>query len=236
MEALVELGPDECPADLDTLADEFPTPKALCDGLPYEKELHIAIAKLFKRGARVPDADFEDLVQTCRIEVWTASQHYGGDMNGRIAYSVAHNAAVRFIGKHINRHCPTVYDGSGRIVKDEGGQRVRATHVSLSEPMESSAFEDMAQSPERSAIGREVREILAGVAAGFRQKRREMASAMLYDPDFSVAAFAERHGWPRRTAYNHYRAIREAFAEALNKKTYRPFLPVEQTEENESQD
>ena len=199
------------------------------------KEVHKAIRKVLdqhkRQGGRFQGHDYEDLEQVARIAVLDATsrcERDGKKMTGGLAYAAARNAAVKFVlecTKHMN---PTLYDRSGRLVKNDDGKRKRGAAVSTDAPVTKGggkatlqdvdpAFSDTSLSPERYASNEEVRRIIHTVVESLHGLKHEIAKAMIADPEFNVSEFSREHGVAQRTGYRAYRAIKEAFRAVLKK-------------------
>jgi hypothetical protein len=166
--------------------------------------------RISERAADGPEADsleyetegeknLKEVRQIIDIEIWKASKKYGGEMNAKLAYTIAHNQAGKFLGKLIEEQAVESTDANGDSIRvprfasfdvqtrDESGEPME-TSVAEQEVKAKWAREDAEEESGewmRVVVGNGAIDDLRKLAATFQGSKRLVAEAMLR-PGFNV--------------------------------------------------
>jgi hypothetical protein len=176
-----------------------------------------------------PGKDFDDLKQITEIEVWLASQKYGLEMNGAIAYTIAKNQAGRFLKDQIKEQTVTVENTDGSVALDEFGKPMKIPRF-LSfddkgaeddgEPREASLAEESIavehDLEQKKAWMDDIRRkipLLEKLVSSWFGAKRAVGEALLENPECSVRDIP---GVPKSTAARVRLAVLTEFRAVVN--------------------
>lgn len=216
--------PEETPAAVAVMDHCVPT---------YETEIkkalgHSSISRL--RQSALRQKDYEDLRHTIDIEILQACEHYQDRMTPALAYAIAWNHVTKFIKQRIEQPKSLSLDDKpeGKENKELSSQAELLVNEHATEGVRTwgfdESFDNSYRSMENPAGWIQVCEetlLLEKLIKTYDGTKRQVAEAMLYDPDLTIRDVAERTGVPRSTISRHVQAIR---SDLQTLPLTRPFL------------